>query len=87
MYWHPADLVRAARSAAGFTQRELAAKAKTSQSAIARIERGQLSPTFATLQRILGTLGGEVGLVMQPRRSSAESPPVEAATPLHNHQN
>src|SRR5205085_1555214 len=46
-------IVREARRRAGLTQRELAARAGTSQSAIARIERGRQIPSVETLQRIL----------------------------------
>lgn len=41
----------------GLSQRELAAKAHTSQSAIARIESGDVNPTVATLSRLLSALG------------------------------
>jgi transcriptional regulator with XRE-family HTH domain len=46
-------IVQEARRRAGLTQRELAARAGTSQSAIARIERGRQIPSLETLQRIL----------------------------------
>jgi len=46
-------IVQEARRRAGLTQRELAARAGTSQSAIARIERGRQLPSLETLQRIL----------------------------------
>ena len=46
-------ILQEARRRAGLTQRELAARAGTSQSAIARIERGRQLPSLETLQRIL----------------------------------
>jgi transcriptional regulator with XRE-family HTH domain len=44
------------------TQRQLAARARTSQGAISRIERGQVSPTVETLARLLDLLGEELEL-------------------------
>jgi transcriptional regulator with XRE-family HTH domain len=46
-------ILQEARRRAGLTQRELAARAGTSQSAIARIERGRQLPSLETLQRLL----------------------------------
>ena len=53
----PADLLRQARTRAGLSQRALARKAGTAQSVIARIERGQTSPTWETLERLLAAAG------------------------------
>ncbi|CAH2602329.1 Cupin domain-containing protein [Rhodovastum atsumiense] len=47
----PARL-RAIRAAHGLTQRDLARRAGLSHTAIARIERGAMSPTVASLQKI-----------------------------------
>ncbi|MEO8194214.1 MAG: helix-turn-helix transcriptional regulator [Gemmatimonadales bacterium] len=47
------SLVRSARQQAGLSQREMARKARTAQSVIARIELGTTSPSWATLTRIL----------------------------------
>lgn len=52
-----ATLVRDARSRADLSQRELARRAGTAQSVIARIELGQTSPTWETLTRILAAAG------------------------------
>src|SRR2546421_11073777 len=46
-------IVQEGRRRAGLSQRELAARAGTSQSAIARIERGRQLPSLETLQRLL----------------------------------
>jgi transcriptional regulator with XRE-family HTH domain len=62
----PASLVREVRRLSGLTQRDLAARAGTSQPAIARLEQGLLSPTLATLQRILKAAGFELGLRLIP---------------------
>jgi len=52
-----AKLVKTARREARLTQRELARKAHTAQSVVARIELGETSPTLDTLTRILGAAG------------------------------
>lgn len=56
----PALLVREARSKARLSQRELAARAGTSQSVVARIEAGQTRPGSATLRRLLEAAGFEL---------------------------
>ena len=55
-----AALLREARTRAGLSQRDLAKKAGTAQSVIARIERGQTSPTLETLERLLAAAGVEL---------------------------
>jgi uncharacterized protein len=49
--------LRYARRRAGLTQRELAERAGVPQPAIARIERGVVSPRIATLDRLLAATG------------------------------
>lgn len=56
----PARLVRDARSRAGLSQRELAARAGTSQSVVARIEAGQTQPGSGSLLRLLAAAGFEL---------------------------
>jgi transcriptional regulator with XRE-family HTH domain len=53
----PAKLLVAARERAGLSQRDLARKARTAQSVVARIELGQTSPSWSTLQRLLKAAG------------------------------
>jgi transcriptional regulator with XRE-family HTH domain len=48
-----AQLLRSARESAALTQSELAHLAQTSQSDISFVERGQRSPSVATLERLL----------------------------------
>lgn len=48
-----AALLKAARAAAGLSQRDLARRAGTAQSVVARIELGETSPTVRTLNRLL----------------------------------
>ena len=55
-----AELVRRARTSAGLTQRQLARRARTAQSVVARIERGLTSPSWDTLTRLLAAAGFEL---------------------------
>jgi transcriptional regulator with XRE-family HTH domain len=55
-----ASLLVRARAKAGIAQRELAARAHTSQSVVARIERGQTIPSVETLDRLLAAAGFEL---------------------------
>lgn len=65
----PAKLLARAREAAGLTQRELARRAGTAQSVVARIEQGDTSPTWETLQRLIGSCGFELVADLRPRRA------------------
>jgi len=58
--------VRAARRRAGVSQAELARRAKTSQPAIARLEKGNVAPTVASLDRIARALGAELVIDFEP---------------------
>jgi transcriptional regulator with XRE-family HTH domain len=62
----PGDLLRQARSRAGISQRTLARRARTAQSAVARIESGETSPSWDTLQRLLKAAGFELRAGLQP---------------------
>src|ERR1700720_809738 len=55
-----AGVLLRARISAGLTQRELAARARTSQSVVARIEGGQTNPSIQTLDRLLAAAGFEL---------------------------
>ena len=50
----------------GLTQAQLAARARTSQAAISRIERGLVSPSVATLAHLLELMGEELVLDSAP---------------------
>lgn len=52
-----AELLRAARQAAGLTQAELARRSSTSQSAVAAYESGAKVPSVETMNRLLGAAG------------------------------
>jgi transcriptional regulator with XRE-family HTH domain len=54
------DLLKDAREGAGLSQRELARRAGTSQAMVARIERGQQSPSISTLERLVRACGREL---------------------------
>jgi transcriptional regulator with XRE-family HTH domain len=59
-------LLREARTRHGLTQVQLAARARTSQAAISRIERDLVSPTVHTLARLFDLVGEELVLEAQP---------------------
>ncbi|MBA2575356.1 MAG: helix-turn-helix transcriptional regulator [Euzebyaceae bacterium] len=59
------ERVRAAREAAGLSQRELAARMGTSQAAIARLEAGGVGATLTTLQRVAAALGLELNVELR----------------------
>ena len=52
--------LRALREKKGLSQRQLAELVGTTQSAIARLEGGRISPSLPTLDRIAAALGAEV---------------------------
>lgn len=60
------DLIREARRRAGLTQRELAERAGTTQSAIARLESGRTSPSFDTVRRMLRLCGFTLLVALDP---------------------
>jgi len=62
-----AELLREARTRAGLSQRQLAKRAGTAQSVVARIERGQTSPTWDTLERLLAAADCAVNPQVEPR--------------------
>lgn len=53
----PGELIRRRRLAHGLTQAQLALRAGSTQAALSRLERGDLSPTFETVERLLFVLG------------------------------
>jgi len=63
-----ADKVAAQRQAKGFSQRELAEIVGTTQSAIARLERGGRPPRIDTLLRIADALECELVVDLKPLR-------------------
>ena len=59
-------LVREARARAGLTQAELAKRAGTSQTAVARYERGRALPTLETLYRLVRACGFDLRMSLEP---------------------
>ena len=62
-----ATLLATARLLAGLNQREFARRVRTAQSVIARIESGQTSPSWCTLQRLLQVCGFKSHAELTPR--------------------
>jgi uncharacterized protein len=60
------DLVRDLRLRRTMSQRELAELAGTRQAAISRIERGLVSPSVDTLERIVAAMGERLILTAEP---------------------
>ena len=53
----PAQLLSSARDRSALSQRELARRARTAQSVVARIELSETSPSWDTLSRLLKAAG------------------------------
>jgi transcriptional regulator with XRE-family HTH domain len=64
------DLVREARKRAALSQRELAARAGTTQSAIARLETGGSTPNFDTVLRLVRLCGLDLDVMLVERDDS-----------------
>ena len=64
--------MREARRRHGVSQARLATRAGTTQSAISRIERDQVSPTVETLRSLLHLLGEDLRLSSVPRDSGID---------------
>lgn len=64
---HVHRLVQEARQHANLTQRDLAQRLGTSQSAVAKLEQGVTNPTVGTLVRSLAAAGFELRVALVPR--------------------
>lgn len=78
--------MREARLRAALSQRDLARRARTAQSVVARIEEGHTSPRWNTLARLLKAAGFELeaGLAVRPVARShvlSDVPRLLALTP------
>ncbi len=60
-----AALIRA-RARAGLSQAEIARRMGTTQSAIARLESGRVTPSLHTLRRYAEATGARVRIVLEP---------------------
>lgn len=63
----PGELLREARKRHGVSQKRLAMRASTTQSAISRIERCHVSPSVETLRELLYLLGEDLTLGAEQR--------------------
>jgi transcriptional regulator with XRE-family HTH domain len=64
------DLIREARRRAGLTQAELASRAATTQSAVARWESGRTAISLDDVHRLVRLCGFELELMLVPRDDS-----------------
>jgi len=60
------QILRDARRLAGFTQRELAERARMPQATVGRIEAGSVSPRVDTLEKLLRAADGELRVHARP---------------------
>lgn len=60
------QIIRDARRRKGLSQGRLALRAGTRQSAISRLERGQVSPSIETMELLLNVMGETLDLTAQP---------------------
>jgi transcriptional regulator with XRE-family HTH domain len=56
------ELVASVRNRHGLSQRALAVRARTSQAWISRVERGEVSPSVESLERLLRVMGEDLVL-------------------------
>jgi transcriptional regulator with XRE-family HTH domain len=68
------EQVRDARRHGAVSQRELAIRASTSQSAISRIENGLEEPTFARFSHLMRVLGYAPALRLEPLAETDAEP-------------
>lgn len=61
-----ADLIKRTRKRHNISQRSLALRAGTDQAAISRIERGEISPSVETIERLLAAMGERLRLESVP---------------------
>ena len=66
-----ASAMIAARAQADMTQQDVAAKMETSQSYIAKLEGGAVSPTMKALKRYAAATGSRVKITFEPRSSQS----------------
>jgi transcriptional regulator with XRE-family HTH domain len=67
-----ARILNMARRRAGLSQRELAERAGVPQPSISRIERGQVSPTVDTLERLIRACGMELEPIDRPGEDAVD---------------
>lgn len=67
------ELLRDARRRHGVSQKSLATRASTTQSAISRIESDRVSPSIETLRALLYLLGEDLVLAAEQRDSGIDA--------------
>ncbi len=60
-----AELLKSARTQAGMTQRDLAKRARTAQSVVARVELGETNPSLRTLNRLVKAAGFNISAELE----------------------
>lgn len=60
------ETIKQARKRHGLSQATLALRAGTDQGAVSRIERGEISPTVETVERLLAAMGERLDLEARP---------------------
>jgi predicted nucleotidyltransferase/DNA-binding XRE family transcriptional regulator len=78
------SLLREQRHRCGLTQAELARRAGTSQAAVARYERGTVSPAVSTLDRLLRSTGAR--LVMEAAEATSTDLSGQRAARVRRHR-
>lgn len=82
----PGELIRSTRLRRGLSQRRLARRLGTHQSAISRLEADKNSPSVETLEAVLNAMGERLVVGTEPmerdydplhRRATAARPPAE----------
>jgi transcriptional regulator with XRE-family HTH domain len=73
----PGELLREARRRHGVSQKQLAIRAGTTQSAISRIERDRVSPSVETLRELLYLLGEDLTLEAEKRDTGIDRTLIE----------
>jgi transcriptional regulator with XRE-family HTH domain len=66
----PGTLLTEARRRHGVTQRSLARRCRTSQTYVSRLERGEISPSVTTLEKLLSALGEQLEIRAVPVRGN-----------------
>jgi transcriptional regulator with XRE-family HTH domain len=74
-----AALLREARTRAALSQRQLAQRAGTAPSVVARIELGETSPTFQTIERLVRAAGFELAVEL------VAPTPIDAVVDAYKH--
>jgi transcriptional regulator with XRE-family HTH domain len=74
------EAVRQLRTELGLTQRQLGKRARLTQSAVARLEAGDVVPTLRVLERIAEALGTHLDVSLRkPQVSASKTTPVKPA--------